>query len=59
MLAAVVIGGIVPMAGYIVVQHRRDQARAEECEGKIEALVERYHAVAERIAASLPGTRTP
>lgn len=58
MLAAVVLGGIVPMAGYIVVQHRRDQVRAEACEGKIEALVERYHDLAEQIAAALPGTRT-
>lgn len=53
MLAAVVIGGILPMVGFWVVEYRRNQARHEACEAKLEARAEAYHSLTERVALAI------
>ena len=52
MLAAVVLGGIIPCAGFFVVEYRRNQAKHDACELRLESLIERYHALVEKLAGA-------
>lgn len=53
MLAAVVLGAVLPMAGFFVVEYRRAQRLHEECEKKHDTARDSYQTLTERVVSAL------